>query len=68
MFSELPKADFADMTINLKARMITECPEKVYGDNANYLSLTRWMARWYKCYAYRPSASNGKQKGCTEAE
>lgn len=43
-----------DLTVNNKPRIYTDEPTGIYPPNFNYASLSRWLARWYKCYCYSP--------------
>lgn len=49
---ELAKINELDLTINNKPRLRTNPVELSYDENYNYAALTRWLARWYKCYSY----------------
>lgn len=51
---ELPIVKELDLTVNNKPRFRKDEIEETYGENFNYISLTRWLARWYKCYEYKP--------------
>lgn len=45
-----------DLSVNNKPRLYTDSIDKTYGEKYNFISLTRWLARWYKCFCYRPNA------------
>lgn len=51
---ELASISEFDLTVNNKPRMRTDTIDKTYGEEFNFASLTRWLARWYKCYSYSP--------------
>ncbi len=51
---ELGTIKEVDITVNNKPRFYKDPIEDLYGDKFNYVSLTRWLARWYKCFCYRP--------------
>ena len=51
---ELGTVSKLDLSVNNKPRLYTEPIDKVYGEKYNFMSLSRWLARWYKCFCYRP--------------
>lgn len=51
---ELPTLKELDLTVNNKPRLYTEPIDGVYEDTYKFHSLSRWFARWYKCYCYSP--------------
>jgi len=59
---ELARINEFDLTVNNKPRLRTSPVELSYGENYNYASLTRWLARWYKCYSYSPKSKPLKGK------
>lgn len=54
IMKELATVTELDLTVNNKPRMRTDPVSEAYGDNYNFASLTRWLARWYKCFSYSP--------------
>ncbi len=51
---ELGTISKLDLSVNNKPRLYTEPIDKVYGEKYNFMSLSRWLARWYKCFCYKP--------------
>ena len=47
-----------DITVNNKPRFYKDPIEDLYGDKYNFASLTRWLARWYKCFCYKPKQAS----------
>ncbi len=43
-----------DITVNNRPRMYCDNPEGLYPSGYNYASMSRWLARWYKCFCYEP--------------
>lgn len=50
-----------DLTVNNKPRIYTEEPSELYPSNFNYAALSRWLARWYKCFCYSPKVRDSKK-------
>lgn len=47
-----------DLTVNNKPRLFTDSINKTYGEGYNFMSLSRWLARWYKCFCYKPKQNS----------
>lgn len=57
---QLPVIKELDLTINNKPRLYTDPIHSTYGKEYKFHSLTRWLARWYKCYCYTPHVTSKK--------
>lgn len=59
---ELAEIYELDITVNNKPRMRKDPASLTYGEQFNYIGLARWLARWYKCYAYKPTIGKPAKK------
>ena len=51
---DLVRISEVNMAVTNRPRLITDPVEKTYPKGFKFISLTRWLARWYKCFSYHP--------------
>lgn len=48
------KISAVNMSVTNRPRLLSDPVEKTYPSGFKFISLTRWMARWYKCFSFHP--------------